>query len=337
MADPNGGVRNALEELLLFIREQEAEGREIKVVNAKKAKGERVNPVASAKLKDRIDDLLLAADSDTGGEVAIASAVAGAGGAGVPDAPKSRATATAGEPPGDKDVEQTPIEDFFAAVANGLLSAQEQLDHRSESYLTSIAEREYLPPTVFRLPKVKGEIKFGLRDVREKGMNLLFFKTGKTHEQFQEHSLSFEVVSAPPALETVQDLRNLALGVRFRVTAASRMDLVKAIANSTIEQGSAVANKDGLLTALSATPERLIVFNHSLGPTTLLIGLYRDGTAEHLFVWHLRTVGDKPTLTCLLKSQPGDEAVRRIAPLLEEAFKRQQRVNERLPPLGPTG
>src|SRR5690606_21269116 len=158
--------REAARDLLNLIDEQEQAGRELQVVTpeTQDTKG-RTHPVLTRRLHRALATLgtaVEAAKPEEGEGDSAEAAARGArpqGGAGGEDD-----EAGAGRKI-NEEAEQPSIEQFFNAVASGLVEAQRKLDDRSERYLESLVGRQHLSPTVFRLPKVSGEIKFGMTDV----------------------------------------------------------------------------------------------------------------------------------------------------------------------------
>lgn len=326
MAEPDDRLRKSIDELVELLRDLRAKDQEVRVYSTKKDKQKsRPQPGAAIKLRKllkQLEETAPAPPAPPGGAEAAAGVVAAK-----PNGPEPQADIA--------DEEKMSIDRFFSEIAGGVLTAQAQLDRRSEQYLADTAHKPYLPPTVFRIPKVTGEIKFGLSKEKEQGFNFLFFKGGRKHEQFQEHSLRFEIVSAPPALEAVRELHNLALGVRFLIAPVSRAPIVAAVDRAVVQSSTAGAKKETLLKTLRETPQKVVVMEPSAGPSAYLIGIYAEG-AEHLFVWLLEQpdAGD-PAVACVLKVPTSDPGVPRLAQELQKVFERQRQIIDGFEQLSP--
>lgn len=98
---------------------------------------------------------------------------------------------------------QSPLSSFFATMGQSLVDAQKAMDERSRDYLLSIANKPYLLPSIFRIPKLSASVKFAVDAVNDKGVNLLFYKDETTTTTQNQQSVEFDIVSAPLSPGTI--------------------------------------------------------------------------------------------------------------------------------------
>ncbi|MEM7307897.1 MAG: hypothetical protein AAF682_14555 [Planctomycetota bacterium] len=112
----------------------------------------------------------------------------------------------AGTDGGDESVD---FAGFFQSMGQSLVDTQRLLDAESEEYLRSVRDKPHLGGSVFRLPKLSGELQVGLTETKQKGINLLLFANKVEAERFQQHKIQFEMTAAPAPLEALQALEAL--------------------------------------------------------------------------------------------------------------------------------
>jgi hypothetical protein len=145
-----------------------------------------------------------------------------------------------------------------------MIAAQQRLDAQSEVYLSSSSSPRPLP-ALFRLPRLKAQMKFAMEKKGEEEINLLFYSSTEAASTLQQHTLDFEVVAVPPPPES-----GLAPGPF--VPLLPRIDLV-------LDRGLRQAWLDAIL-------------DHDDGASAL--GLARGATEEHarVLLWELVRPGE---------------------------------------------
>lgn len=99
--------------------------------------------------------------------------------------------------------ESTELSTFFKNISNSVIEAQKQLNQLSEDYVEELEHtKSPVPPTFFAIPSLKAEMKLGVSEMTSKGINVLIFKNEQQKDRFFESSVTFEVVSTPPAPAT---------------------------------------------------------------------------------------------------------------------------------------
>jgi hypothetical protein len=133
---------------------------------------------------------------------AAAGAGGGSGGSPPPASmfmppPPAKALAS-GEPNPAKPV---GFASFLSEVSEAMLAAQHQLDLQTEAYLSGGSGPRPLP-TLFRLPKLHGAMKFALTREQDKKMQLVFYSGSSSASTMNEQSLEFDLVAVPPPPES---------------------------------------------------------------------------------------------------------------------------------------
>jgi hypothetical protein len=91
--------------------------------------------------------------------------------------------------------------EFLTEVAQAMVDTQSRLDLQSEAYLQGSSNARPLP-ALFRLPRLKGQMKFALEKGQDKKLNLLFYSSSAAASTLQQHELDFELVAVPPPPES---------------------------------------------------------------------------------------------------------------------------------------
>jgi len=120
-----------------------------------------------------------------------------------PPAPAAETVEAPGAPVSPEGAEMR-ISDFFESVGEGVVAAQERLDQRSKNYLAT--KPELALPALFRIPKASAEIHFAIEQTKTKKFNVLVYGASDTRQHQQQHKVSFDIISAPPPPEMLQQI-----------------------------------------------------------------------------------------------------------------------------------
>lgn len=109
-----------------------------------------------------------------------------------------------GQPPpvtGAKSADKRPssadFDDFMMSLARSMVSTQKRLDLESAAYLAAIENQPHIQPSVFRLPKLEAQMKFGLDIGERTKLNLLFWGKEKETTELNQQGINFEIVAVP--------------------------------------------------------------------------------------------------------------------------------------------
>lgn len=83
---------------------------------------------------------------------------------------------------------------FFEEVGRGMVDAQRALDAQAADYNNGSP----LQPSMFRIPKASADLKFSVSSLTSTSMNVFFASSKEEEERRQKHSISFDIVAAPP-------------------------------------------------------------------------------------------------------------------------------------------
>lgn len=125
--------------------------------------------------------------------------------------------------------EGTAFSDFLAEIGDSVVQSQEKLDQRSIDYLQSIRNRPYIPPTLFRIPKIAAELKIALEENKNKKLNVILYSQQTQMKQLQEQSLNFEIAAVPPSPELLQILQDQTPRIEFLFDNLKRLAVFKAL------------------------------------------------------------------------------------------------------------
>ncbi len=95
------------------------------------------------------------------------------------------------------DPEGVAFPAFLEMISKSVVRAQEMLDGESERYIREAKGRPHALPSLFRMPKVTAQMKFGLDVSEGGGLNLLFYSRKHETTTRNEQAIEFEVISVP--------------------------------------------------------------------------------------------------------------------------------------------
>lgn len=112
------------------------------------------------------------------------------------------------------------VTSFFQGVGSGIIAAQRELDRESRAYLATVGPHAH--PSVFRIPKVEAKFQFAAEKFSKQGFDVLVYASSSGKSEMQQHSVSFEIVSAPPPAEVLARLATLDVFSGLAVSRAVR-------------------------------------------------------------------------------------------------------------------
>jgi hypothetical protein len=246
-----------------------------------------------------------------------------------PTAPTEAPPGVAVEGVEPSDESRVSIQTFFESISHSLSEAQKTLDDHSAEYLQGIAGKDYLPPAVFRLPRLKAQLKFAMREVTSSGFDIVVFTKRKEQEELQEQTIDFEMVSAPPAVEVVRDVDRMALQVRFVLLGPESRRLGTELGAWLEAHGSRASDRDrALITQFERDRANVIAFKPLHSKAVWLLARYpRPNGEPRLGLWRFDPEAEPTTLSSLIDRGGGDEdpLIAALAPV----FDRQRRLLER--------
>ncbi|HEY6805130.1 MAG TPA: hypothetical protein VI306_16260 [Pyrinomonadaceae bacterium] len=99
--------------------------------------------------------------------------------------------------------ESTELATFFHNISNSVVDAQKELNESSKQYIKELEDSNSpVPPTYYSIPSLKAEMKLGISEMTSRGVNVILFKSEQQKDRFFESTVSFELVSSPPAPAT---------------------------------------------------------------------------------------------------------------------------------------
>lgn len=123
----------------------------------------------------------------------------------------------------------TSFDEFLSSLSRSIVDAQRRLDAASADYLASVRDKPHIAPTVFRLPRLEAQMKFGLEVKEGQRLNLLFWGRDKQTSQLNQQAISFELVSVPAAPGAIEAARRSLLQWTLVVDPGARRLLLEAL------------------------------------------------------------------------------------------------------------
>jgi len=126
--------------------------------------------------------------------------------------------------------ETTSFSGFLEGIGKSLVNAQQQLDVESGKYLSQIGDRDYVQPSVFRIPTVTASMKFAFEKVNSEQVNLIFYRRTQQAKEQHQQSLTFELASAPPPPEVTARLKRAMPSIGLVLVPLDRARMLDALA-----------------------------------------------------------------------------------------------------------
>ena len=186
--------------------------------------------------------------------------------------------------------EEVDFAEFLAEIGDSVVETQRKLDQQSMAYLEEIKPNKQIAPAIYRIPKVKANIKFGMRSIKQKGFNIIVAQQRQEDEKMLNQSLDFEIISVPPPPDFQQSLSGEVPGIGFIFSRPLRDAIFSAIAayNTTPGHPQPGLNKD----FLTAARKQVLILQ--VGPAMVegmqdyLLLAANNEAAKNVGIWYLR-------------------------------------------------
>ncbi|MCB0583561.1 MAG: hypothetical protein KDD10_30050 [Phaeodactylibacter sp.] len=163
----------------------------------------------------------------------------------------------------------TAFSDFLSKIGESVVQSQKKLDQKSIEYLSSIRDRPYLPPTLFRIPKIEAELKVALEEKDQTGLNVILFSRQSEMSRLNQQSLRLEIAAVPPSPDLLKGIQDHTPRVDFLFDHLERKEVFD------------------LLIKLGAALEKLPL-------TRQVERMHREENRERVLIWPI------PTKSCYL-------------------------------------
>ncbi|QPJ66310.1 MAG: hypothetical protein G3M78_13270 [Candidatus Nitrohelix vancouverensis] len=101
----------------------------------------------------------------------------------------------AGPPASHKEFSQ--FAKFLADIGKSMVETQRMMDYVSREYNLENQDKDYVFPTVFRIPKLTAELKVALDNESSGKLNVIVASKKTTSKELNEQSIQFEIIAAP--------------------------------------------------------------------------------------------------------------------------------------------
>ncbi|MEZ5040261.1 MAG: hypothetical protein R2828_10220 [Saprospiraceae bacterium] len=211
----------------------------------------------------------------------------------------------------------TTFAKFLSDIGESVIKSQEQLDQRSIQYLQGIQDRPYIPPTMFRIPRITAELKVALEEKEGMGLNVLLFSRKREMSELNQQSINFEIAAVPPSPELLHMLQDQVPRIDFLFDQMKRQaifELVKALS----PQQTNTNLQTQLKVMLSSENQHKVLIWPVKGNNTFLLLFAADATGKDIGVWFLDA--DKKELSAVLRLDLTPKPSENQAPLREFVF-----------------
>ncbi|MEM7103689.1 MAG: hypothetical protein AAF502_11195 [Bacteroidota bacterium] len=204
----------------------------------------------------------------------------------------------------DRVQDEIDFGDFLSDIGDSIVETQQKLDGKSKNYLQDIKGQPHIQPSVFRIPRVSAEIKFGMRKSKGKGFNIIIAKSKNEEETSLNQSMQFEILSVPPPPDFQQSFYEMIPALGFVFSAAERSLIFRDIARCEPRQ------KDMKL--LEDDPNRVLILEvHPKAEDKMddyLLLYAQNNNDKDVGIWHFTrdnnpdlSKAKKPEFTTVLK------------------------------------
>lgn len=218
----------------------------------------------------------------------------------------------------DSTPEGTNFADFLANIGTSFIETQQKLDQQSIEYLNSIQDRPYLPPTVFRIPKISAELNVALEEKKGMGVNVILFSKQQEMSTYNQQSMNFEIAAVPPSPELLQILRDQTPKIDFLFDTMKRQSVFDQIEKLTPQQNNPKLKAQLQIIATQDNRNRVLIWPIGANGTFLIL-FAGEASGDDVGIWFLNTQKEdlEPVLRLDLKPKPGENQ----GPLREFVFE----------------
>ena len=194
---------------------------------------------------------------------------------------------------------ETEFSDFLLNVGSSVVKAQKQLDRESEMYLKDASQKDHIVKSVFRIPRVTANIKFGMKRVKGNGFNIILAKKKNEEESSLDQGLDFEVVAVPPPPEIMARVLTQQLpDLHFELSPGMReevFDILEAFnEDGKIENSLKSKLKIDLLIK---NKDKVLMINVSANNKWIFWILYANEEGDNnVGIWYLEQAPDEPPI-----------------------------------------
>jgi hypothetical protein len=200
---------------------------------------------------------------------------------------------------------------FLSSIGESVVASQENLDKESINYLTRLQEDEIygsiIPPTVFRIPKLKASLKLGIERSESKKLNVLIFGKEEKSNKINQQSVELEIMAVPASAELLQNLRGKIPQIQFVLSPREREFLFENIKTVVASESDSI-KKSNYGDMLESENSNRVIFwrttkSKSTEPDVFLVlyaGKVKTDKSHHVCLWQLKLT-KKPSLQAIIR------------------------------------
>lgn len=244
-------------------------------------------------LDDRVKDLNAVVPDDVADELgkkldgpAVVKLLELAKTGSTPAVPGAGPGSTAGLPVTAAGASETEFDEFLTSLAQSVVATQKKLDKESAAYLNEIQGQDHIQPTVFRMPKLEAQMKFGLDVKSGSKLNLLFWGRNSETVQQNQQGINFEIVSVPAPPGAIESARRSVPQWTLIIDPLLRRELVGEIAATEVKAQTATDPLAPLVNAATPSPADIVLVD--VGDATRYLVFYAETNAsKDVGIWLL--------------------------------------------------
>lgn len=224
--------------------------------------------------------------------------------------------------------EEEKFSNFLATIGDSVIESQEALDERSIKYLQKIRENPFLPPTLFRIPKISAALKVGLKKTTSEGLNVLIVSRKDEQEMVNEQSINFEIAAVPPPPELLQSLQDKTPKVEFLFSKKDREEIFNSISSMVKEDKNRATEerlfKDAIekqleLIVAVENQDRVLIWPVKKRKAHFILFAGKESEKD-VCIWYLDRSQDKPILESVIRLDLKPKSKENQEPLREFVF-----------------
>lgn len=189
---------------------------------------------------------------------------------------------------------ETAFDEFLTSLAQSVVATQKKLDRETATYLKEIEGQAHIQPTVFRMPKLEAQMKFGLDVTAGNKLNLLFWGKNSQTVQQNQQGINFEIISVPAPPGAIESARRVVPQWTLIVDPLLRRELVAKIAAAEVKAQTATDPLAPLVNAASASPADVVLVDVG-GGMRYLVFYAETAASKDVGIWLLTLAAGKAT------------------------------------------
>ncbi len=207
----------------------------------------------------------------------------------------------------DTDTTSHEFSNFLSSIGESVVASQENLDRESIKYLKRLKGNDthssIIPPTVFRIPRLKASLNLGIERSKSQKLNVLIYGKEEESKMINQQSVELEIMAVPASAELMQSLQGKIPQIQFVLTEREREFLFENIKTAVTSESENIKKGHYGDMLDPKNSNRVIFWRTTKSKLTdldvflvLYAGKVKAEKSRHVGLWQLKLSKNKPPI-----------------------------------------